>query len=61
MNLPNRKPLAPESPEVDPDLCRAFGIPNEEEEEPWGPVVKKTVVEVYLKPFTEPVKTPFEQ
>ncbi len=62
MNLPNCKPLPPELPDdwVDPDLVKAFGIAKDEEQEAFGPLKKRTVLEIYPQ-STGPVKTPFEQ
>ena len=58
----NRKPKPPDQAAdyLDPDLVKAFGIETTEDEEPFGALKKRTVLEIYPKP-TGPVKTPFEE
>jgi hypothetical protein len=59
---PNQKPLPPEPPEdyCDPVLCRAFGVLKDADQEPFGALKKRTVLETYPKQ-TEPVRTPYER
>jgi hypothetical protein len=47
MKIGSLKPKSPPPPEgwIDPDLCRAFGIPKDEEQEAFGILRKKTVVD----------------
>jgi hypothetical protein len=62
MKIGSLKPKSPPPPEdwIDPDLVKAFGISKDEEQEAFGILRKRTVLEVYPKP-AEPVKTPFEE